>query len=71
MTECPANHAPLPLLRIRSTGLGQSDGAGFSVSSIRKSPFGSSGTPIVAVLLATKGAAASQINVAKTLWLAF
>jgi hypothetical protein len=37
---------PLPLLRIRSTGLGQSVGEGFNVSSMRKSPFGSSGTPV-------------------------
>ena len=60
-----------PLLRIRRTGLGHSVGAGFRVSSIRKSPFASSGTPVRAVLRWTKGAVASQIRVAKTLWLAF
>ena len=39
----------LPVLRIRSTGLGHSDGAGSSVSSMRKSPLGSSATPAVGV----------------------
>ena len=54
-----------PALRISSTGLGQSTGTGLSVSSIRKSPFGSSGT-VDDVLCSTKGAAVSQIKVANT-----
>jgi hypothetical protein len=44
---------------------------GFSVSSMWKSPFGWSGTPAREELRSTKGAALSQINVAKTRWFAF
>lgn len=38
-----ANQTP-PVLRINNTGLAQLAGAGFRTSSMRKSPFGSSGT---------------------------
>src|SRR5712675_2475569 len=41
-----ANHDPAPVTRMRSTGLVQEfGGGGESVSSMRKSPFTSSGTP--------------------------
>ena len=56
---------------MRRTGLAHSDGAGSGTSSMRKSPFGSSGTPVKVVLRSTKEPEGSQINVAKTLWLAF
>src|SRR6266478_1982271 len=67
-----ANQAGLGCeLRMRSTGLSQlAGGAGTSTSSIRKSPFGASGTPTPFVLCSVKGATASQISVAKTLALA-
>src|SRR6266566_2606717 len=67
-----ANQAGLGCeLRMRSTGLSQlAGGAGTSTSSIRKSPFGASGTPAPFVLCSIKGATASQISVAKTLALA-
>ena len=53
----------------RTRAVGDTDGS--SVSSISKSPFGSSGTPAASVLCSVNGAAASQISVASTLWLAF
>src|SRR5207245_7529822 len=56
-----------PVLRMRSTGLAQvAGGAGDRTSSMWKSPLGASATPEVGVLCSTKGAAASQISVAKT-----
>src|SRR5262252_2107788 len=65
-----ANHAP-PRLRISSTGLAHGfGGGGLSTSSILKSPSAASATPVAAVLCCTNGAAASQISVASTLWLA-
>jgi len=51
-----ANHTSL-LFRISGTGLGQSEATEFNVPSIRKSPFGSSGT-VKFVLCSTNGAAA-------------
>src|SRR5689334_5521777 len=63
-----ANQAP-PTLRIRRTGLAQSGGGGGSrKSSIRKSPFSSSGTPADGVLCSVNGELGSQISVAWTLW---
>ena len=66
-----ANQVRLPALRMRSAGLAHPFGAGDRMSSILKSPFGSSGTPVASVLLSTKGDAVSQISLAKTLTFAF
>ena len=66
-----ANHELVPAMdRMRSTGLAQGfGGAGESVSSMRKSPSTSSGTPARVELCATFPSFA-QNSVAKTLWLA-
>ena len=65
-----ANHDPGPVTRMRSTGLVQVfGGAGESVSSMRKSPFTSSGTPARFELCWTFPSFA-QNSVAKTLALA-
>ena len=62
-----ANQVPATL-RIKSTGLAHAAGAGVSTSSMTKSPFCWSGTPVTVVLCRVNGAAASQINVANTLF---
>src|SRR4029079_226401 len=65
-----ANHDPDAVDRMRSTGLVQGfGGAGESVSSMRKSPSTSSGTPVRVELCWTLPSFA-QNSVAKTLWLA-
>jgi len=65
-----ANHDPDAVDRMRSTGLVQGfGGAGDSVSSMRKSPSTSSGTPVRVELCWTLPSFA-QNSVAKTLWLA-
>src|SRR5256885_5585495 len=65
-----ANQARPFALRMRRTGLAHPFGAGDRWSSILKSPFAASGTA-VSVFRSTKGDAASQISVAKTLAPAF
>lgn len=65
-----ANHAAFPADRMRSTGLVQGfGGAGESVSSMRKSPSTSSGTP-ARFELCWIFPSFAQNSVAKTLWLA-
>src|SRR5256884_7241183 len=61
-----ANQARPFALRMRRTGLAHPFGAGDRWSSILKSPFAASGTA-ASVFRSTKGDAASQISVAKTL----
>ena len=63
------------MLRMSSTGLGQSRGAADTTSLMRKSPLGSSATPpttaVLSVLCSSKAVPTWQISVAKTLALAF